>query len=102
MADDLEGASQEIKNDSVLLKECTTSARSGLSQMRETKVAGIFRRIASAVEAEARRAGKLVRVSLRGADEVVDRRLAEQLFEPLLQIARNSVAHGIETPDART
>lgn len=101
MADDMESASQEIKTDSILLKESTTSARAGLSQMRETKVAGIFRRIASAVEAEARRAGKLVRVSLRGADEIVDRRLAEQLFEPLLQIARNSVAHGIESPDAR-
>ena len=102
MADEMESASQEIKSDSLLLKESTTSARSGLSQMRETKVAGIFRRIASAVEAEARRAGKLVRVSLRGAEEIVDRRLAEQLFEPLLQIARNSVAHGIETPEVRT
>ncbi len=102
MADEMETASQEIKSDSLLLKESTTSARAGLSQMRETKVAGIFRRIASAVEAEARRAGKLVRVSLRGAEEIVDRRLAEHLFEPLLQIARNSVAHGIETPDVRT
>jgi two-component system chemotaxis sensor kinase CheA len=43
-----------------------------------------------------------VRVTVRGADETVDRRLGEQLFEPLLQIARNSIAHGIELPEART
>ena len=38
---------------------------------------------------------------MRGENEMIDRRLAELLAEPCLQIARNSVAHGIETPSAR-
>ena len=37
----------------------------------------------------------------RGADETIDRRIAEQLIEPCLQLVRNAVAHGIEPPEAR-
>ncbi len=39
----------------------------------------------------------------RGADaESLDRHIAEQLVEPCLQLVRNAVAHGIESPAART
>jgi two-component system chemotaxis sensor kinase CheA len=61
----------------------------------------MFARLASAAEAEARRSNCEVRVVIVGADETIDRRLAEHLVEPLLQIARNSVAHGIEPPEQR-
>jgi two-component system chemotaxis sensor kinase CheA len=40
-------------------------------------------------------------VRTRGADETLDRRLAEQLVEPCLQLVRNAVAHGIEPPPVR-
>jgi two-component system chemotaxis sensor kinase CheA len=40
-------------------------------------------------------------VRTRGADEMVDRRIAEQLVEPCLQLVRNAVAHGIEPPEVR-
>lgn len=40
-------------------------------------------------------------VRTRGADETIDRRIAEQLIEPCLQLVRNAVAHGIESPEVR-
>jgi two-component system chemotaxis sensor kinase CheA len=40
-------------------------------------------------------------VRTKGADETIDRRVAEQLVEPCIQLVRNAVAHGIEPPDAR-
>ena len=36
-----------------------------------------------------------------GGDATIDRRLGEALIEPCLQLARNSVAHGIEPPVIR-
>ncbi|HTB74477.1 MAG TPA: ATP-binding protein, partial [Polyangiaceae bacterium] len=50
----------------------------------------------------ARRGGCAVIVRTRGADETIDRRVAEQLIEPCLQLVRNAVAHGIEAPEVRT
>ena len=53
------------------------------------------------MQAEAKREGRDVRITEEGADETVDRRLADALLEPLLQLARNAVAHGIESPEDR-
>jgi two-component system chemotaxis sensor kinase CheA len=64
-------------------------------------VGRIFARLTTAIESEARRSGRAVIVRTRGADETIDRRIAEQLVEPCLQLVRNAVAHGIETPEAR-
>ena len=61
----------------------------------------IFARLTTAIESEARRSGRAVIVRTRGADETIDRRIAEQLVEPCLQLVRNAVAHGIEPPETR-
>src|SRR5262249_18837179 len=62
----------------------------------------LFNRLATAVEAEARRTNREVLLHTHGESETIDRHIAEQLIEPCLQLARNAVAHGIETPDVRT
>ena len=46
-------------------------------------------------------AGKQVFFSTEGGDIVVDCDVAQKLFQPLLQVLRNAIAHGIETPDMR-
>ena len=45
--------------------------------------------------------GKEVNIELRGEDVEVDKRLIEVLGGPLTHMVRNSVDHGIETPDQR-
>jgi two-component system chemotaxis sensor kinase CheA len=83
------------------LRDDVTDAKKQLSTMRQTTVGRIFARLTTAIESEARRIGRSVIVRTRGADETVDRRLAELLIEPGLQLVRNAVAHGIEPPDVR-
>ena len=78
-----------------------TGAKKQLSTMRQTSVGRIFARLTTAIESEARRSGRAVIVRTLGVDETIDRRIAEQLIEPCLQLVRNSVAHGIEPPEAR-
>ena len=50
----------------------------------------------------ARAAGKNVRWEVIGEDIEVDRGVLEELVSPLLHLVRNSVGHGIESPEQRT
>ena len=45
--------------------------------------------------------GKQVELKLTGTDVLVDKAIAEKLYDPLLQLARNSFDHGIESPEIR-
>lgn len=83
------------------LRESLLAAKRELIGMRQARLGNLFGRLAGAIEAEARRSGKQVAVSTSGSDELVDRRIAEALLEPCLQLARNAVAHGIEPPNIR-
>jgi two-component system chemotaxis sensor kinase CheA len=49
----------------------------------------------------ARLAGKNVRWEMVGEDIEVDRGVLEELVSPLLHLIRNSVGHGVESPDQR-
>jgi two-component system chemotaxis sensor kinase CheA len=100
-ADDLDAASARLNATEHALRDDVTNAKKRLSTMRQTAVGRIFARLTTAIESEARRSGRAVIVRTRGADETIDRRLAEQLVEPCLQLVRNAVAHGIEPPEAR-
>ncbi|HWL88829.1 MAG TPA: Hpt domain-containing protein, partial [Polyangiaceae bacterium] len=101
VSDEADRAVTDMRGGDLSLKDTLSDARAELAAMRQTPVGQLFARIASAVEAEARRSRREVVVRVDGADETIDRRLAEMLVEPCLQIARNSVAHGIEPPASR-
>lgn len=100
-SDALERAYFSMHASDIALRDDVIEATRELSTMRQTPLRKLFSRLAGAVSAEARRTAREVTVQMRGADETIDRRMAELLAEPLLQIARNSVAHGIELPAAR-
>jgi two-component system chemotaxis sensor kinase CheA len=46
-------------------------------------------------------AGKQVFFTTEGGDIAADREVAQHVFQPLLQLVRNAIAHGIEPCDAR-
>jgi chemotaxis protein histidine kinase CheA len=100
-SDGLEQAFFSMHASDTALRDDVIEATRELSAMRQTPLKRLFSRLASGVEAEARRTSREVVVQVRGGDATIDRRIAESLTEPCLQIARNSVAHGIELPAAR-
>jgi chemotaxis protein histidine kinase CheA len=100
--DDLDAGSARLVAAEHVLRDGVTDAKKELSAMRQTPVGRIFARLSTAVDSEARRRGRAVIVRTRGADETIDRRIAEHLVEPCLQLVRNAVAHGIEAPEIRT
>lgn len=44
---------------------------------------------------------KKVRLELQGEKTLIDKAILEKLYDPLVHIIRNAIAHGIETPEAR-
>jgi chemotaxis protein histidine kinase CheA len=101
LGDELDHVSEQLEESDDALKDNAGAAKKLLSDMRQTPIRGMFARLSAAALAEARRTGRLLAIRTAGADEPIDRRLAEQLVEPCLQLTRNAVAHGIETPEAR-
>ena len=101
LGDELDHVSEQLEQSDHALKENAGAAKKLLSAMRQMPVRGMFTRLSNAALAEARRTGRLLAIRTVGADEPIDRRLAEQLVEPCLQLTRNAIAHGIETPDVR-
>jgi len=99
--EDLDAGSAHLQATEHALRDEVSDAKRQLSTMRQTAVGRIFARLTTAIESEARRSGRAVIVRTRGSDETIDRRLAEQLVEPCLQLVRNAVAHGIEPPELR-
>jgi two-component system chemotaxis sensor kinase CheA len=90
-----------LQNSARLVRSRVREVREGLTALRRTSMGWVFERAGSAVLRFADGHGKLVRVEIAGADVGVDRALAERLLEAVLQLARNAVAHGIQSPAER-
>ena len=102
LGEELDVAANDLRGGDLVLRDSVAESREEVSAMRQTQLRRTFARISTAIEAEARRAGRAVIVRTQGADEAIDRRIAERLLEPCLQLARNAVAHGIEPPSVRS
>ncbi|MGE5489831.1 MAG: hybrid sensor histidine kinase/response regulator, partial [Actinomycetota bacterium] len=62
-------------------------------------VFGLFPRM---VRDLGREQGKTVELAVEGADTTLDKRLIEEIKDPLMHLLRNAVDHGIELPEERT
>lgn len=66
--------------------------------MRLARLGEIMPRVRLSVLVAAKNMGKLTDFEARGEDVEIDRSLLEALENPLIQLMRNAVAHGIEQP----
>jgi len=64
-------------------------------------IATMFMPLARMVRELARELGKQVDFSLAGETIEVDRRVLEEMKDPLIHLLRNALDHGLEDPDAR-
>jgi two-component system, chemotaxis family, sensor kinase CheA len=104
----LAGVADQLTREAECLKETadrvgteSAAAHGDLAAMRTTKSGWLFERVAAAVSAQARREGREVRLLFSGEETAMDRRVAEMLVDPVLQLARNAVTHGIEPAPER-
>jgi two-component system chemotaxis sensor kinase CheA len=70
-------------------------------KIRMVPVGPTFHRFARSVRDTARKSGKLARMLVVGDDVEVDTTILEHIHDPLMHMIRNSVDHGLETPEVR-
>ncbi len=100
-ADTTDGVGLVCRRSAEVLHGRTAEMRATVSTLRRTSVRWLFDRVSHGIERLAAREGHLVEIDTTGADLPIDRRVAQRLLDPMMQLARNAVAHGIEPPDTR-
>jgi chemotaxis protein histidine kinase CheA len=73
----------------------------GLTRIRMDTARNLFLHAARTLRALRRSTGLVVELRTLGEDTEFDKAVAEQLVDPITQLLRNAVAHGIESPDER-
>jgi two-component system chemotaxis sensor kinase CheA len=68
---------------------------------RMVKIGKIFNRFPRLVRDLSKDAGKEVKLILKGEETELDKTLIEEINDPLVHLIRNSLDHGIETPEVR-
>ena len=70
-------------------------------RVRMLPVGSVFSRFPRLVRDLSNRLGKQIRLQITGEHTELDKTVLEKIGDPLVHLVRNSVDHGIETPDIR-
>ena len=70
-------------------------------QLRMVPLDSVFRRLQRVVRDTAELLHKAVDLDVVGGDTQIDKRVADELVNPLVHMLRNSVDHGLESPENR-
>jgi two-component system chemotaxis sensor kinase CheA len=83
------------------LRRITTELQKGAMAMRMVPIRQTFQKMARLVRDLSKRSGKSVELLLGGEDTELDRKVVEDINDPLMHMVRNSLDHGFEMPEAR-
>ncbi len=83
------------------LGRTSSELQEGVMKMRMLPVSHLFNRYPRLVHDLTNKLDKKVNLILRGEETELDRMIVEELSDPLIHIIRNSVDHGIESPEER-
>ncbi|MBI5433664.1 MAG: chemotaxis protein CheA [Planctomycetes bacterium] len=79
----------------------TTELQESVMKTRMQPIGNIWSKLPRVVRDLARQCGKEIRIEMEGKETELDKTIIEAIKDPLTHIVRNSVDHGIETPDVR-
>ncbi|MFL9584558.1 hybrid sensor histidine kinase/response regulator [Stenotrophomonas sp. AB1(2024)] len=79
----------------------SSELQDGLMRARMVPFDGLVPRLRRVVRQAGQDTGKQVHVTLEGTHGELDRNVLDRMVAPLEHMLRNSVAHGLETPDQR-
>jgi len=93
--------SREIKGQYSIINRIADEMQDAIMQVRMMAVSFIFQRFPRLVRDISRKLGKEVQLVLEGEQTEADKNIIESLADPLIHIVRNSLDHGLETPEVR-
>jgi len=83
------------------VERLTSALRESSMNIRMMPIRSTFEKFRRLVHDLARDLGKNVELTIEGADTELDKTVIEQLGDPLMHLIRNSMDHGIGTPEER-
>ncbi|MEH2317025.1 hybrid sensor histidine kinase/response regulator [Nostoc sp.] len=90
-----------LSEDTTRLEQLSGDLEEGIRTLRLLPFATIFNLFPRMVRDLAQHQGKLVELITEGKDTLADKRLLEEMKDPLMHILRNAIDHGIEPPQER-
>ena len=92
---------REIKAQYSVINRIAEDMQHAIMQVRMLPVGIIFQRFGRLVRDIGKKLGKDVALVVEGEETEADKNVIESLADPLIHILRNSLDHGLETPDVR-
>ena len=83
------------------LEQLTREIQDSVMAIRAQPVKSVFQRMPRLVRETAAMVGKQVRLVTEGENTEVDKTVIERLTDPLTHMIRNSIDHGVESPETR-
>lgn len=102
LAAPLEGhQAEELRNALVQLERHMRSLQESVMRVRMLPIASVFNRFPRMLRDLGQRLGKKIELKMTGDQTELDKTVLEKIGDPLVHLVRNSVDHGIETPEKR-
>jgi two-component system chemotaxis sensor kinase CheA len=83
------------------LNQITSCLQTMAMTLRMVPIKSTFQKMVRLVRDLARSSGKKILLTMEGEETEIDRNVVDELYEPMVHMIRNSVDHGLETPDER-
>jgi len=83
------------------LNRISSSLQENVMKMRMVPIQMVFSRFPRLIRDMAEKINKKVEIDIAGVETEIDKGMVDDIFDPLIHILRNSVDHGIETPEER-
>ncbi len=91
----------KFKSTAQNLARTTSELQEGVMQIRMVPISQIFSRFPRLVRDASKSLEKSIKLNIIGEDTELDKSVIEDLLDPLIHCVRNSVDHGIESPEDR-
>ena len=91
----------ELNRTSTHIGRLTTELQEAINKARMFPIDNVFKRFPRMMRDLAQKQGKEIDFIVEGEDTELDRSVSEEIGDPLIHLLRNSIGHGIETPEER-
>jgi len=91
----------QFEEESSQIRRITDELQEEITNIRMVPVGQLFHRFHRTVRDVAKQESKIVRLKISGEDAKLDKTVINEIADPLMHMIRNSVSHGIESPEHR-
>ncbi len=96
-----EGVTRSLQGAIASMERISRDLQEQVMRVRMVPVEGTFNRFRRVVRDLSYEVGKKIEIRMEGTETELDKNVIEQISDPLKHMIRNSIDHGIETPDER-